>query len=690
MTRFYNRLGILGFIVTFSAMIGAVQHPPGADTSSMRERPTAGRKPKQSAKTPRSAPWASAKGTPKTPATYVGEGQEVPESLPPAMEAPLGYEFDLQTLKRLKTTAPALKGVRPVAVDDASPNRTPAGSVKGSKRGAATDVKDATPEKSPAAPSFPAPTPALSFEGIYDTGSHPPDNGTAAGPNHVLEMVNPAWRAFAKDGTPVTPMIPFCGSGGWWTSDLPGGVTWCFDPRVIYDQFEDRWVMLAVAMTNTQDQSWYLLATSYTSDPTGGWCTWSLDATIDGMNPTDNWADFPGLGLDNQAIYISSNQFSIADLFQYSKVRILGKTQLYNNSCGGVSGWDWWGLTNTDSSLAFTMQPAHTFGTPGVEYLVNSRSGSGNSITLWSLTNPLGNPPTLTKVNIPVSSYSAPPDASQCNSATPIDTTDARLQNAIFRDGYLWTAHTIERGSYTGARLLRIEPVTPSVLEDFVFGLDGYFYYFPAVTVDGEGNIYTVFNRSSVGECVGIRYAGRPSPDPPNTFPPSAQLQGGLSGYVRLDTLGRNRWGDYSGIAADPIQSNAVWVAGEYVAATNVWSTRIGRLEYGATLTITPPSLMFDAQQVGLWSLPQTLTLRNTGGSSVTLNSIEVMGGNDLDFARDSTCGNLPSMLAPGGSCTIDVFFKPTAAGPRKSSVVVADDAAGSPQIVVLTGLGTQ
>jgi hypothetical protein len=346
--------------------------------------------------------------------------------------------------------------------------------------------------------------------------------------------------------------------------------------------------MLAAAKSDSTHESWYLLATSWTSDPTGSWCKWALDATRDGSVPTDNWADYPALGLDSQAIYITSNQFRFGtNLFQYSKLRILGKAQLYNNTCGVVNWWDFWGLTNPDGTFAFTVQPVHTFGTPGVEYLVNSRWMGGNDVTLWSLTDPLGYP-SLTRVSVPVGSYNPPPNASQCGGGAPIHTGDARLLNAIYRSGVIWTTHTVRCSDVSCMRLLRINPSGPTVLDDFVSGQSGYFYYYPAVMVDSSDNIYVVFNRSSASECVGIRYTGRLSSEPANYLQPSAQLKGGVASYERFDPWGRNRWGDYSGISIDAGDPNRVWIASEYVSAVNTWGTWIGQLTFAQPPTLTP------------------------------------------------------------------------------------------------------
>ena len=45
--------------------------------------------------------------------------------------------------------------------------------------------------------------------------------------------------------------------------------------------------------------------------------------------------------------------------------------------------------------------------------------------------------------------------------------------------------------------------------------------------------------------------------------------------------------------------------------------------------------------------------------------------------------------MAAAASCTISVVFKPTAQGTDKGTVKIADNAAGSPQSLTLTGLAT-
>jgi hypothetical protein len=99
--------------------------------------------------------------------------------------------------------------------------------------------------------------------------------------------------------------------------------------------------------------------------------------------------------------------------------------------------------------------------------------------------------------------------------------------------------------------------------------------------------------------------------------------------------------------------------------------------------TLSPPSVTFGATAVHATSAPQTVTLTNGGAAALTLTGITAGG----DFAQTNACG---SSLAAGASCTIQVTFTPTAAGARSGALVVADNAAGSPQSVALAGTGNQ
>jgi len=102
----------------------------------------------------------------------------------------------------------------------------------------------------------------------------------------------------------------------------------------------------------------------------------------------------------------------------------------------------------------------------------------------------------------------------------------------------------------------------------------------------------------------------------------------------------------------------------------------------GADAILEPANLIFPTQLFGTTSSAQLVLLTNYGTSTLSIFSIGATG----DFTQTHTCG---SSLAPGAGCTISVAFVPTQGGTRTGTVLVTDDAPGSPQTVSLTGTGT-
>jgi len=96
---------------------------------------------------------------------------------------------------------------------------------------------------------------------------------------------------------------------------------------------------------------------------------------------------------------------------------------------------------------------------------------------------------------------------------------------------------------------------------------------------------------------------------------------------------------------------------------------------------LSPANVTFPGQYVGTSGLPQSVTLNNPGAELVIIS----VKATPADFAPLSTCGN---MIAPGGSCSIGVFFDPTTSGTRTGTLTVTDDASNSPQTASLTGVG--
>lgn len=99
-------------------------------------------------------------------------------------------------------------------------------------------------------------------------------------------------------------------------------------------------------------------------------------------------------------------------------------------------------------------------------------------------------------------------------------------------------------------------------------------------------------------------------------------------------------------------------------------------------VTVTGAISDFGSFDVGVTSATQSLTLTNSGTATLNIHSIVTTG----DFADTNTCA---SSLAPNAFCTVQITFKPTAAGTRTGFLTVVDDATSGEVVLALSGTGT-
>ncbi len=104
----------------------------------------------------------------------------------------------------------------------------------------------------------------------------------------------------------------------------------------------------------------------------------------------------------------------------------------------------------------------------------------------------------------------------------------------------------------------------------------------------------------------------------------------------------------------------------------------------GLQVEIVPGGLNFNVQVVGTTSPQQYVQVRNIGNAPVAFN-VDSITGQFASGPNGDGCNNLAS-LAVGSSCYIYVVFSPTSAGVQTGTLTIADNAAGGPHTVSLTG----
>ena len=428
----------------------------------------------------------------------------------------------------------------------------------------------------------------------------PPDTMGAVGPNHLVSLLNSDFGVFNKTTGAVLEKIPlqtFWGSLGT-AAGQPAHFP--FDTKVLYDPSSDRFFAVTLGGTNSPD-SWILVAVSSTSDPTGAWSKWAIDADRDNdAQPFDNWADFPGVGLDGNNLYVSANMFSNSDSFQYGKVWVLPKTQLLS----GSTSITWTEFRNPTGS-SFNMQPAHSFGAAPAEYFLFE--GSSSHLLMAWIDNTSGAPVWHAPIAVTIAAYpflNLLPGAPQLGNDNTIDTSDPRLLNVVYRNGSLWTVHTVQSPGTTKTEVAwyRIDPGAGAVMAQGRISDPTRWYYYPSIGVNANGDVAIGMSGSSATEFVGGYYTARRFADPGGTMQPVSLLKAGEQPYFK--TLGgtENRWGDYSATVADPNGNLRFWTVQEY-AKTHDPATGDSRWGTWWGSFILPP-LSAPSAPVGLAATP--------------------------------------------------------------------------------------
>ncbi len=412
----------------------------------------------------------------------------------------------------------------------------------------------------------------LNFKGSDRTQSFfiPPDTHGAVGPSHIVELINGSYAVFNKsDGVELDRSS----LNQFWTDSgvAPNGA---FDPRVVYDRSVSRFY--AAAVNNARNDNQFLFAISATSNPLDGWIGFALDTDSDNGQ---RWADFPQLSFDDNSIHIGVNMFDIPGGSSFATTRttlVISKADLLD-AFPDIS--DRTLIEDHENTTGFSAQgvvynPDTTGGLPSIFF----SQFNSNTVRLSTLSGP----PTAASFSVFVDlnlAASDPPNADQPDaSKQDIDTGNSRFSSqVVWRNGSYWAVQGVESGGDATIRFLEVSSAG-SVVQNMTFGTSGDLdLYYPSIAVNNAEDVVIGFSYSSssaqpsAGYFTGTTAAGVTTFQT-NPFNASAF---GNAGYERLDSNGRNRWGDYSHTVVDPSDDSTFWTFQEYVDGEDNWSTRI-------------------------------------------------------------------------------------------------------------------
>lgn len=444
----------------------------------------------------------------------------------------------------------------------------------------------------------------------------PPNEDLAVGVAYLVEVVNSTVEVFSRSGAVLgaADLNTFMRVAPGYHSS---------DPRVIYDVSSHRfWLTISeVPNSGCPAAAPVLIAVSNSANPVPftGWRVYALPIGTSGTL----FGDQPGLGIATNTIAVTFNDFNCSLNFIGSEVDILQKSDLENNT----------GSNQDDFFVGgpFAPQPVREgTGLTGLNeaYVVTNESDCGVTVCA----NPVaevdsfqGTPESggvffqqffvaMTPTAVNDTTGFLPP-ADQPSPGLTLQTNDDRFLNAV-EDAYgqIWASggtscqpsgDTVFRacmdyvditvGNGTSA------PTMANQLNNV--GVSGADLFYPAVSTDSAGNMYTVFDESSTAMFPSVIDATVAQTG--STFS-AFQLLHTSSTYYNGNQLFAGacdsegcRWGDYSGAAQDP-NADDVWVVsgsedgsveGLCTTAHACWNTRINQLTLtGDRLTAVTPA----------------------------------------------------------------------------------------------------
>lgn len=622
------------------------------------------------------------------PASYDGDVRDLPQDV--AVQQFLGREFD------------GPKGTKRSPPDDKQGDSTPANIPKAAMPAALEDF---------AGMSLTTPV-----TGGTAGAGFPPDVTGDVGPNHYIQGVNSSYAIYSKTGTQLAAFTEnslWSGAG----TGTPCDANNQGDPVVLHDGLEDRWILTNFAFATSANSPappfFQCFAVSKTSDPvSGGWWLYAvrMDPGGSGRPPSGLLNDYPRLGLWNDCLYMSTNEFE-APNFNFAGVAFasFSRADMYagqplTSSIGYLD----------ETANIFTMNPANLQGTdagsmppPGTPNYFVSQSLTNFAFEVRKFTpgpncgagGSLGN-----RVNVSQTSYSIPNGAvaAQPNTATRLDSIGDRLmQGAEYRrignDESIWVSHSTRSSSFGVLRPQWAQinvsggTVSTTPLQQQIFNPESSRHrWMSSLAVDQQGNMALGYSRSGSSSFPSIAVSGRLVDDPPNNLSQTERvLVAGAGSQIFNCGTPCERWGDYTAMSIDPVDDCTFWYTNQYYSSqsngnSGNWQTRISSFKFPdcaavlANQTISffaPPSQTFSPD--GTFSLSATAT----SGLPVTFSSSTP----DTCTVTDTT-----GFIQGAGTCTInanqvgDTSFGPAPQVSRDINI------ARSTQSITFVNPGTQ
>ncbi|PYX86880.1 MAG: hypothetical protein DMG68_13710 [Acidobacteria bacterium] len=533
----------------------------------------------------------------------------------------------------------------------------------------------------------------LNFEGIgqgqygFQVSSAPPDTNGAVGATQYVQWVNTSFAVFDKTTGGIL-FGPAAGNTLW--SGFGGPCQTNNDGDIIaqYDKMANRWVLSQLSVTGGPP---FLecIAVSTSSDATGSYHRYAFSFS--------NFDDYPKMGVWPDAYYMSFNMFNAAG------TAFLGSDACALNRAAMLAGTTATAICLQQTSSVFGLLPSDMDGTiqPTAGEPAFFMNFGTNSLGLWKFHVDFTTPANSTftgPTNLSVAAFTELCSGGTCvpqpGTTQKLDSLGDRLMYRLawrkFPDGHesIVATHSVA----TGVRWYEIRNPNgaPTVFQQGTFAPAAGVPWMGSIAMDQAGDIALGYSVSNATIHPSVFFTGRVPSDPAGAMETESAIVNGTG----EQNGGLNRWGDYSALTVDPVDDCTFWYTQEYMKLVGSfnWNTRIASFKFPTcsgtppAVTFNPTSLSFPNQTINTTSTPMPIVLTNNQNKNLTISNFAT----SAEFAVSSqNCGSLPgAVVLPGGNCTIQVTFTPTATGLQNGTLTVTDDAPGGQQTAGLSGTG--
>ena len=346
-----------------------------------------------------------------------------------------------------------------------------------------------------------------------------------------------------------------------------------FDPRVIYDPQEDRFIMVWLAGTDS-GLSTLVLAFSSTSNVEDDWNLYE----IEGSPVTDQWSDYPMISITDKELFFTVNLIeddeSWQDGFRGTLIYQIDKLQAYAGQNPNVRMWSDIRFNGEFIRNLHPVKAADEQLHSDMYFLSNRNFDLQNdSIFILNINSDQYDADVALDIQVRTSdvAYGAPPTAIQPNTNNTLATNDARILDA-FRLGNLinFVSNTVDPATGKAAiyhgkvkRLSTTMDVTGTIVTHPTRDL-GY----PAMAwtgrYEGDDEAIIVSQFSSETEFPGVHAIFTAWDD----YSEWETIVEGVN-FIDLLTTNSERWGDYLGCQRMMGVPGEVWATGGYGGSVN-------------------------------------------------------------------------------------------------------------------------